>query len=112
MNAGKLIAQGTPQEIAGSMKEGMVLCVSFKGTLEESTSRSLGSLAGVRAVAAVRRLSDDRVDVDLDVEPGADPSEAVYDWAVAHGRKILGMRVEKASLEDLFARLTGGGRDE
>jgi hypothetical protein len=89
----------------------MVLCVSFKGSLEEAAARSLGSLTGVRTVAAVRRLPDERVEVDLDVDPGADPSEAVYDWAVAHGCKILGMRMEKASLEDLFARLTGGGRD-
>jgi ABC-2 type transport system ATP-binding protein len=111
MNAGKLIAQGTPEEIAGSMKEGMVLCVSFKGSLEEATARSLGSLEGVRAVAAVRRLPDERVEVDLDVAPGTDPSETVYDWAVAHGCKILGMRTEKASLEDLFARLTARGRD-
>jgi ABC-2 type transport system ATP-binding protein len=112
MNAGKLIAQGTPAEIARGMKEGMVLIVSLKGSLVEAEARSLGSLAGVRAVTSVRRLADGRVDVDLDVAPGADPSEAVYDWAVARGCKILGMRTEKTSLEELFARLTAGGRDE
>jgi hypothetical protein len=90
------------------MKEGMVLSVSLKGHLEESAARSLESLEGVRAVATVRRLPEDRVDVDLDVAPGADPSEAVYDWAVAHGCKILGMRTERTRLEDLFARLTAG----
>jgi ABC-2 type transport system ATP-binding protein len=111
MNAGRLIAQGTPEEIARGMKEGMVLSVSFKGSLEESAARTLESLEGVRAVAAVRRLPEGRVEVDLDVSPGTDPSEAVYDWAVAHGCKILGMRTEKTHLEALFARLTGGGRD-
>ncbi len=111
MNAGKLIAQGTPEEIAKGMHEGMMLSVSLKGPLEETTARSLESLAGVRSVAAVRRLPDGRVEVDLDVAPGADPSEAVYDWAVAHGCKIIGMRTEKTRLEDIFARLTGGGRD-
>jgi ABC-2 type transport system ATP-binding protein len=108
MNAGRLIAQGTPEEIARGMQEGLVLSVSLKGHLEESAARSLESLEGVRAVAAVCRLPDGRVDVDLDVDPGADPSEAVYDWAVAHGCKILGMRTEKTRLEDLFARLTTG----
>jgi ABC-2 type transport system ATP-binding protein len=111
MNAGRLIAQGTPEEIARGMQEGKVLSVSFKGRLAESTARTLETLEGVRAVTAVRTMPEDRVDVDLDVAPGADPSEAVYDWAVAHGCKILGMRTEKARLEDLFARLTGGGRD-
>ena len=51
----------------------------------------------------------DRVEVDLDVAEGADPSEAVYDWAVSHGCKILAMRTEKTRLEDLLARLTGAG---
>ncbi len=111
MNAGRLIAQGTPDEIARGLKEGLVLSVSLKGALDESAARSLESLEGVRAVAAVRRLPDDRVEVDLDVAPGTDPSEAVYDWAVAHGCKILGMKTEKTRLEDIFARLTAGGRD-
>jgi ABC-2 type transport system ATP-binding protein len=112
MNGGRLIAQGTPEDIAQGMKEGMVLSVSLKGSVVEAEARSLESLAGVRAVTSVRRMADSRVEVDLDVAPGADPSEAVYDWAVAHGYKILGMRTEKTSLEELFARLTTGGRDE
>jgi ABC-2 type transport system ATP-binding protein len=111
MNAGRLIAQGTPEEIARGMEEGKVLSVSFKGSLEESAARTLESVEGIRAVTAIRAMPEDRVEVDLDVAPGADPSEAVYDWAVSHGCKILGMRTEKTRLEDLFARLTGGGRD-
>ena len=111
MNAGRLIAQGTPEEIARGMQGGALLCVSLKGPLEESVARTLGSIPGVSAVAAVRRLPADRVEVDLDVAAGSDPSEAVYDWAVSHGCKILGMRTEKTRLEDLFARLTGAGPD-
>ena len=56
MNAGRLVAQGTPDEIARGLKEGLVLSVSLKGALDESAARSLESLEGVRAVAAVRRL--------------------------------------------------------
>ena len=112
MNAGKLIAQGTPEEIARAMNQGTVLSVSFKGRLEESAARTLETLEGVRALIAVRAAPEDRVDVDLDVAPGVDPSEAVYDWAVAHGCKILGMKTERTRLEDLFARLTAGGPGE
>lgn len=109
MNAGRLIAQGTPEEIARGMQDSALLSVSFKGPLEESVTRTLGSIPGVRSVSAVRSLPGEKVEVDLDVAAGADPSEAVYDWAVAHGCKILGMRTEKIRLEDLFARLTGAG---
>jgi ABC-2 type transport system ATP-binding protein len=111
MNAGRLIAQGTPEEIARGMQDGVLLSVTFKGPLEEAVTRSLGSIPGVRGVIAVRSLPPDRVEVDLDAAAGSDPSELVYDWAVAHGCKILGMRAEKTRLEDIFARLTGAGRD-
>jgi ABC-2 type transport system ATP-binding protein len=110
MNAGRLIAQGTPEEIARGMQEAAVLVVSLKGTVNEAAARALGALPGVRSVSPMRRLQD-RVEVELEVAAGADPSEAVYDWAVASGCKILGMRTEKARLEELFSRLTGGGRD-
>jgi gliding motility-associated transport system ATP-binding protein len=110
MNAGRLIAQGTPEEIARGMQETAVLVVSLKGFLGEAMVGSLASLPGVRTVSPLRRLQD-RVEVDLEVAAGADPSEAVYDWAVASGLKILSMRTEKAKLEELFARLTAGGRD-
>jgi len=110
MNAGRLIAQGTPEEIARGMQEATVLIVSLKGPVDEAAGRSLAALPGVRSVSPMRRLQD-RVEVDLEVAAGADPSEAVYDWAVARGCKILGMKTEKARLEELFARLTAGGRD-
>ena len=111
MNAGQLIAQGTPEEIGRGMKEKTALVVILKAPVPEEAARALSSLAGVRSVSPLRPAPDDRVEVDLDVEPGADASEAVYDWAVAHGCKILGMRTERASLEELFARLTAGKKD-
>jgi ABC-2 type transport system ATP-binding protein len=111
MNAGRLVAQGTPEEIARGLKEGVVLSVAFKGPVAPALVQTLDTLPGVRAVSAVRRLADDRVEVDLDIAAGGDPSEAVYDWAVARGCKILGMRTEKTHLEEIFALLTKGGRD-
>ena len=51
MNAGRLIAQGTPEEIARGMQEAALLSVSLKGPLEESVTRSSGSTSGVRGVS-------------------------------------------------------------
>ncbi len=79
--------------------------------MPDEAARALSSVAGVRSVSPLRPAADERVEVELDVEPGVDASEAVYDWAVAHGCKILGMRTEKASLEELFAKLTSGGKE-
>ena len=111
MNAGKLIAQGTPEEIAHDLKEGVVLTVSIKGAPPQDLEASLSALPGVRGISAVRG-GEDRTDVDLAVGAGADPSESVYDWAVQRGHKILGMTRQKATLEELFARLTTGAESE
>ena len=108
MNSGKLIAQGTPDEIAHDLKEGVVLTVSIKGGPPPGLEESLSGLPGVRGVSAVRAQGDERTEVDLAVAAGADPSEAVYDWAVSRGHKILGMSRQRATLEELFARLTSG----
>jgi len=111
MDAGRLVAQGTAEEIARGLQEGVVLSVSLKGPIEQALAQSLDSLPGVRAVSAVRRMPDGRVEVDLVVAVDSDPSEAVYDWAVSHGQKILGMKTETTRLEEIFALLTRGGRD-
>ncbi|MGA2764033.1 MAG: ATP-binding cassette domain-containing protein [Spirochaetia bacterium] len=106
LNAGKLIAQGTSEEIARDLKEGVVLSVSIKGAPPQGLQEELAALPGVRGVSAVRSQGEDRTEVDLAVAAGADPSESVYDWAVKKGHKILGMSKQRATLEELFARLT------
>jgi hypothetical protein len=79
--------------------------------MDMDVAQSLAALDGVRGVSSVRETAGDRTEVDLTVAAGADPSEAVYDWAVARGVKILGMRTQKTSLEEIFARLTTGERE-
>jgi ABC-2 type transport system ATP-binding protein len=108
MNDGRLVAQGTPGEIAGGLAESAALSVAFKGLLDASSLESLGSLPGVRGVQGVRHFGEERTEVSLALQAGQDPSEAVYDWAVARERKILGLALQKTSLEELFARLTSG----
>jgi len=112
MNAGKLIAQGTSEEIARDLKEGTVLTVSIKGMPAPGLEESLAALPGVHGVSSVRAEGPERTEVDLAVSAGADPSESVYDWAVLHGYKILGMSRQRATLEELFARLTSGAAHE
>jgi ABC-2 type transport system ATP-binding protein len=110
MNGGTVVARGTAEEIARGVAESVVLTVTFKAPLADDEVRSLAGLPGARG-AQVRTAGPDRVEVDITVSPGADPSEKVYDWAVGHGAKILGMTTQKTSLEELFSRLTAGGRE-
>ncbi len=111
MNRGVLIAQGTAEEIGRGQRGGVLLSVSFKGPLDGAAVESLGALRGVSAVSGVRRVGEERTEVELAVSPGSDPSEAVYDWAVARGCKVLGLTTRRTSLEELFARLTSAERE-
>jgi ABC-2 type transport system ATP-binding protein len=108
MNQGKLVAQGTAEEISRGLSQGTVLCISFKGALGEGVIRTLTALSGAIGLDEVRHPDPAMTEVDLSVSAGSAASEAVYDWAVARGVKILGMRTRTTSLEDLFARLTAG----
>ena len=108
MNAGKLVAQGTTEEIGRGLSRSTVLSISFKGALGEEVIRTMSALPGTTGIDEVRHPGPGTTEVDLSVSEGSDASEAAYDWAVARGLKILGMSTRTTSLEDLFARLTAG----
>jgi ABC-2 type transport system ATP-binding protein len=108
MNAGRLAAQGTVEEIARGLRQRLTLWIVLKGALDPAAAASLGELPGVLGVEEVRGEEPGRTEVRLAVAAGSDPSEPAYDWAVARGLKILSLRIEHSSLESLFARLTAG----
>jgi ABC-2 type transport system ATP-binding protein len=107
MNAGRLAAQGTLEEIASGLSERVTLSIVLKAAVDGATAASLGGLPGVLGVE-VRRIDSERSEVRLAVAAGSDPSEPVYDWAVAREIKILSLKSESSSLESLFGRLTAG----
>jgi ABC-2 type transport system ATP-binding protein len=108
MNEGKLVAQGTAEEIGRGLARSTVLSMSFKGAIGDEIVRTLAALPGATGIDGIRRPDPGTTEVDLSVSAGSAASEAVYDWAVARGVKILGMRTRTSSLEDLFASLTAG----
>jgi ABC-2 type transport system ATP-binding protein len=110
MNEGRLAAQGTAEQIARSLRESLVLSIALKGRVGDEEAASLGGLPGVLGVSALRRVEPERTEVELSIAAGIDPSEPVYDWALARGLKILGLATRRISLEALFARLTAGDR--
>ncbi|MDR2662666.1 MAG: ATP-binding cassette domain-containing protein [Treponema sp.] len=113
LNEGLIAAQGTPEEIAGTLKGGD----TWELILKRSSS---GGTGGIREACA--RLGRDlnpeiseeeglyRVSFFLpaagDYEGAAPDGEKIFDWAVAENLKILGMNRRRLSLEDIFVKLT------
>jgi ABC-2 type transport system ATP-binding protein len=114
INEGKIVAQGTPEEIAGTMKGGDTWELLLKGADAETIRDKLTSLGdGLSSVSCepsesgALRLSFFIADSASGDSAGDIPAgERIFDWAVAGGLKILGMNRKKLSLEDIFVSLT------
>jgi ABC-2 type transport system ATP-binding protein len=105
LNQGRIVAQGTREEIEGTLKGEVQLDVTFKGAAAAALS-GLDKLAGVRKVVAARALTADTAAVRLSLAPDGGAEERVFDWAVSRGLKILAMVPQRLSLEDIFITLT------
>jgi ABC-2 type transport system ATP-binding protein len=109
INEGKIAAQGTPEEIAAGMKGTDTWNLVLKGvdpaTVQQKLSRLDGTLISTSAGPG------GTVTLSFSV-PGNDDGEAIFDWAVQEGVKIIGMNRKRVSLEDIFVRLTSEGGEE
>jgi len=116
INEGKIAAQGTTEEIAGTMKGGDTweLILRAQDTTAEAVKDRLQSLGnGISSVTA-EQMDNQLVKLGFFVPTNnaADASayvptgEMIFDWAVSGGLKIIGMNRKKISLEDIFVSLT------
>jgi ABC-2 type transport system ATP-binding protein len=108
LNEGRIAAQGSPAEIAGAIKGGDSWRLSLKGKSPAEIEALLPALGpGVRP-GSIRDCGGGRTELQFFYgdEAALSDGEAVFDWAVSSGLKILGMSRETLSLEDIFVRLT------
>jgi ABC-2 type transport system ATP-binding protein len=105
LNEGLIVAQGSAADIAAGMQgEEHLECVlkgAGAGVLE-----ALRSLDGVRSAEPVGAAGE-RVRISTGPGKGDAVAEAVFDWAASSGAKLLEMRRDRLSMEDIFVRLTG-----
>ena len=104
LDRGRIVAQGTRDEIEGRLKGEVLLDLTLKGGPVDPGS--LVGLAGVRKLIASRALAPGRTELRLSLAPDSGAEERLFDWAVAQGLKILAMVPQKLSLEDIFITLT------
>jgi len=109
LNEGLIVAQGSAAEIAAGMQGEERLECAVKG----ASTETLAILQRISGVRSVERLEPAGQPAGLRIRVVAGPgdgdivAEAVFDWAAASGAKLLEMRRERLSMEDIFVRLTG-----
>lgn len=120
LNEGRIAAQGTPDAIGRTMRGGETWNVTLKGGAVEEIRAKLvrfieeTGLGAQNIVVEAEGAAAARASFFIDGgggSGGAQSGEAIFDWAVAGGLKILSMEKKKLSLEDIFVRLTNEGAD-
>jgi ABC-2 type transport system ATP-binding protein len=109
INEGRIAAQGTPEEIAGTMKGGDTWELTLLGAHSHTIQDRLLQLGAGITPAHLEERGDATINLSFFL-PGsteeAGEGERIFDWAVAQGYKILRMNRKRLSLEDIFVKLT------
>ncbi|MCU0302912.1 MAG: ABC transporter ATP-binding protein [Thermoanaerobaculales bacterium] len=96
---GRIVADGTPDALGSRLIGNPTIRVELRGA--DAAAEALGQLPGVVAVEA---RGGGVYSVEHHAE--SDPREAVFRLAVDRGWVLIGLNPERATLEDVFVRLT------
>jgi len=104
INAGKIVAVGTPDELTRRLQGFETILLTVEGTATEVTDK-LQRVGGVNQVEA-RETSDGRVTYEVHAEKGKDVRAELARAVVESGWKLYELRGSGLSLEDIFLKLT------
>jgi ABC-2 type transport system ATP-binding protein len=100
---GRLVGEGTPESLRRQWLGNAALRILLKGEVAEAA----GELARLPGCASARAApTAGNTEVSLETQGEVDLREAAFRLAVERGWVLLGLAQDKASLEDLFVRLT------
>ena len=100
IDQGRIVAEGSPQDLRDSWLGNTLIRIELKEEVAE-IERLLAAIGGVKSAKRVA----ERI-YKLECWPQSDPRELVFRTAVENGWVLLEMTEERASLEDIFVRLT------
>jgi len=102
---GKLVADGTPTELAGQFKGDDNLEVVVTGPSPDELKEKLSAIAGV---AWLEVTNGTEISAKITAERGFDLREPIFRSVVDSGWTLLELHRERTSLEDVFRQLTSG----
>ena len=105
INAGKIVANGSPESLAERAKGGEVVDITVRGPAEEIESK-LQNLNFVNEFNLVN-TADGLVSYQISSEKGKNAAEELFQFVVQNGWSLTELRQQSVSLEDVFRELTG-----
>jgi len=106
---GRIVAQGTPDELTGGGKKGRTIRMVARASAPEvaEAARQLPGVVGVECLPV--EGDDGRVLLLASFAAGtADPAEAIYSLARERGWMLRELREDRLTLEEFFIRVTRG----
>ena len=100
INKGKIVGSGTVDELKSKSEKGMVLIVEF------SAEPGVEALMRINGISEIEFESKNRI--RLYCSKDADPRSAIFQYASEANIELLGLQVQKNSLEEIFTQLTKG----
>lgn len=107
IHRGRLVAADTPDNLRALREGGPRIIVEISGPAAE-VGAGLGALPHVRSVRAIGQ-EESWVRYELEGVRHVDLRPQVFELAARRGWTLRELRLERRSLEDVFARLTEGG---
>lgn len=99
---GRIVAEGSPDELRERLQGQVEVAVEFAPPAEGMAD----ALAQLPGVTTVRPDAERAGRFSLECSAGADPRAAVFHLAVERGWTLVELAASRASLEDIFVRLT------
>lgn len=107
INKGKIVATNTPENLEASLASGSGYELEIDGD-PAAAQQVLQMLPGVRIVESMAggNLPENRACLRVISEPGAEPGRDIVSVLVGMGLGVYEMRRTRATLEDVFLKLT------
>jgi ABC-2 type transport system ATP-binding protein len=106
IHRGKIVADGTPDELVRKSQRGAQIFAKIRGP-EGEVREKLATFPQVKSIEAAPAGPNDLRSYELKVDEGVDLGEDLFRLVVDNGWTLSELRHESASLEDVFAQLTG-----
>jgi ABC-2 type transport system ATP-binding protein len=110
MSHGAIVADGTPAELSSRATGVEILSVQIKGPADAIAKR-MTEIENVRGLSELAR-EEDFLKYELRVRDGKSAAENVFLAAVENDWVLRELKVERASLEQVFYELTIGEKEE
>ena len=104
IDKGKIVADGTSEELISSAKGVKHLQLEIKNAEEGSKQDMKATIPQVN-VKYIKK-DENRFNIDIEYKSGSDPREEIFNHAVSQSWIITEMRVSEKNLEDIFRNLT------